>query len=259
MSFFEGGVQKTCSLCLAEKTLKKSHAIANSIFKKIFRADGGKAIVLTLNEQDISYSSDSWWQYQLCGDCERLLNDKYEQYSLLVLRGHAGRVKKLKKGVSFNGIDQRKLNMFFLSILWRASTSRHEAYSSVFLGRDMDEYLRNCLFNNIKIPIGSISVRLSRLCDKSEVHAFSLDSLKGLIVSPFFNGCDYCYAFEGFLVRISPPGIKLSKRSGVGVIHSNKKIMLVPFECIFDVPELHELLMINYGKHIEGKSRVSED
>jgi len=251
-------VQGTCGLCLKPEILKKSHAIVDSIFKRIFRVNDGKGILLTLDEQDISYSSDSWWQHQLCNDCEGLLNNEYEHYSLRVLRGGAGRVTKLDGGISFNEIDQHKLNMFFLSILWRASVSRHKAYSGVFLGKDINEYLRVSLFSNVRIPIGNISVRLSRLCDKNDSRGFSMSSLKQLILSPFFNGSEYCFAFEGFLVKISFPGIKLSKRSAAGVIRSNKKILLVPFECIFDIPELRELMIKNYGKHIEGRSRINK-
>ena len=251
-------MQGTCSLCLNSETLKKSHAIADSIFKRITRTNDGKGILLTLDEKDISYSSDSWWQHQLCNDCEEKLNNEYERYSLRVLRGGVGKITKLEGGVSFNGIDQHKLNMFFLSILWRTSISKHEAYTGVFLGKDINEYLRASILDNVRIPIGNISVRLSRLCDRSDSREFSMDYLKQLIVSPFFNGSEYCFVFEGFLVKISLPGIKLSKRSEAGVIRFNKKIVLVPFECIFDVPELHELMMKNYGKHIEGRSRINK-
>ena len=251
-------MQGKCKLCLDPTILKKSHAIADSVFKRILRANAGKGITLTLDDEYIAYSSDSWWEYQLCETCEGKLNREYENYSLRVLRGAVGKVTKLDRGISFNGINQYKLNMFFLSILWRASVSRHQAYSAVSLGSQINEYFRSSFCYNRKIPVGTVSVSVSRLFDGSKSGGFSLNSLKGLIVSPFYNGKEFCYAFEGFYIRISLPGVKLTERTKVGVIRPTKNILLVPFINIFDIPELSQLMVKNYAKHIEGKSRINK-
>jgi hypothetical protein len=185
-----------------------------------------------------------------------MLNREYERYSLSVLRGGVGKVTKLERGISFNGVNQYKLNIFFLSILWRASISGHKAYSGVSLGNQINEYLRVSLLGNNKIPIGTASVSVSRLFDGSKSGGFSLESLKELI-TPFYNGKEFCYVFEGFYVQTSLPGVKLTERTKAGVLRPTKSILLVPFINIFDIPELYKMMVNNYGKHVEGKSRIN--
>ena len=86
---FERGDPKPCALCLEFKALKRSHAIPNSSFQKIF--NGRQGIVVS-NDVDtyVKRTNDSWKKYQLCDECEQHLNKSYEGYSLLFLRGKKG-------------------------------------------------------------------------------------------------------------------------------------------------------------------------
>lgn len=245
-----------CRLCLESKSLSKSHAIPDSIFKRILRKNSGKGIALSLDDRDIAYSGDSWWDYQLCTNCEGKLNNNYENYSLRVLRGGAGNVSKHKEGISFNGIDLHKLNMFFISIFWRSSISKHSAYSQMKLGGQIDEYFRTMILNDSKIPISVTTVTISRLIDYTRSGGFSLNSLKELIVPPVFNGNEFCFVFEGFYLQVHLPGLKVKERSKPGVIRPTRNILFVPFNDIFSIPVLHKLMVVNYGKHIAGKSRI---
>lgn len=75
----------SCKLCNKQKDLQLSHAVGDSVFRRIFKTNSGKGISVTRGDEDITYSSDSWAEHQLCSDCEMLLNLKYEKYSLGVL------------------------------------------------------------------------------------------------------------------------------------------------------------------------------
>lgn len=253
-------MKTTCKLCLLKKDIKKSHAIANSVFKKITRQNDGKGITLTPDDKEITYSSDSWAEHQLCGSCEGLLSDTYEKYSLEAIRGKKVTVTKMIEGISIQNIDLHKFNMFFLSILWRASISNHAAYREVELGNEINEYLRSFILNDKKIPIVNFSVKISRLIDRSE--GFDMKTLKNFVTSLFYRklrtGSSYCFVIEGFFIEIIFPGLKLSQRNKPGVIRSTKRIIFIPLVHIFDIPELKELMVINYAKHVEGRSKINK-
>lgn len=151
-----------CELCKSSKPIMRSHAIPDSIFKRIFRENNGKGILLTLDDAEIDYSSDSWWEHQLCTDCESLLNDNYEKYALQVLRGTKGNFSKQDEGLSFKEINLHKLTIFFISILWRTSVSNHQAYSSIRLGDYINEYLRSSILHDKKLISANITVKISR-------------------------------------------------------------------------------------------------
>ena len=217
-----------CKLCIKNNKLQFSHAIGDSIFKKIFRENSGKAIEVTSDNQHISYSSDSWAEDQLCEDCERLLNYRYEKYALSVLRAQKGvKVTKTKLGITFSDINLHIMNMYFLSIFWRAANSKHQSYKNVSISDDDNEYLRKAINENNGITANRFLVKLSRLIDNTEVSGFSAQGLKEVIISPFqrsyiYKGAQYlliCFVFEGFLIEIFRKGLKLKDRNMVGVIH----------------------------------------
>jgi hypothetical protein len=253
-----------CKLCCETADLQKSHTIADSIFKRIFRNNSGKAITFSRDEDYITYSNDSWWEHQLCSGCEMHLNLEFEQYSMQVLRGSQGIIQKSNSGISFSQIDLNKLNTFFLSIFWRAANSGHPAYKNVvMLDRD-NEYLRQSLKNNTPVPVNRFTVTISRLIDRTEQGGFNIDTLKQIIVSPFCrtretsknNNVSTCFVFEGFFVEIFVPGLKIKERNKAGVIRKSKRFLKVPYVSIFDINEIVELMVDAYGKHINGKSRI---
>ena len=196
-----------CKLCEELKELQISHAVGDSIFKRIFRANSGKAISITSGDEAVGYCSDSWAEHQLCSDCEKLLNQEYETYSLGVLRGRNCTFSKSAIGLSISGIDQHKLIMYFLSIYWRAANSGHSSYKNVVIIESDNEYLRKAIINDLKIPSGKFSIKVSRVIDLSESRGFTPENMKDLIVSPFCRiyenhrdkNKSVCFMFEGFL------------------------------------------------------------
>lgn len=168
-----------CALCLEVTELRRSHAIPDSVFKRITRKNNGQAI--SFNSDDTSlvyYSSDSWWEYQLCGNCEQHLNLSYEQYSLSVIRAGEGKFSRHDFWVTFTDIDTLKLQLFFLSIFWRAANSKNQAYKKVYIPEPWNNELRVNLLRKTRVPLRLMTVKISRLIDRSTEGSFSLSVLK---------------------------------------------------------------------------------
>ena len=252
-----------CALCLETKDLQRSHAIPDSIFKRISKKNNGQAI--SFNDDDTSpvdYSSDSWWEYQLCSNCEQHLNTSYEQYSLSAIRGGKGEVIKHDFGVTFSKVDTLKLQLFFLSIFWRAANSQNEAYQKVYIPEPWNNDLRLHLLNKSRVPLRFMTVKISRLIDRTAEDGFSLAALRDVIASPFFRKLpgrkfSFCFLFEGFFIEIFVPGHTLRHRTEKGVINPLNKIIVAPYLNVFDIPEFVELLVAGYRKNLEGKVNVA--
>lgn len=126
-------MSSVCKLCQLNSDLCWSHAISDSFFRRILGANNGKAKILDNSVIGYIECNDSWAEYQLCHSCEKHLNTSYESYSIGVLRGHGGVAQKSNAGVTFSGIDVNQIRMFFISILWRAACSSHDAYKEAVL------------------------------------------------------------------------------------------------------------------------------
>lgn len=249
-----------CALCLKNVPLQKSHVIPDSIFKRIFRTNSGKGISFSTDEDSsVEYTSDSWSEPLLCEGCESALNEKYENYSLALLRGAKGKVLKHEKGVTFSDVDLVTFHLFVISIFWRSAVSQHYAFQKVFIPEPWKDKVRLSLYAKISVPVSRISVKISRLIDKSD-NGFSLESLKQIVLSPFFRDqkerFSFCFLFEGFFIEILFPGLRFSERSKIGIIYPNRNGFMAPYLSIFDVPEIFELLVAGYKKNELGKVKI---
>ena len=252
-----------CALCLAVTDLRRSLAIQDAVFKRIAKENNGQSIRFDDSDTSlVEYSSDSWWEYQLCGGCEQHLNLSYEQYSLSAIRAGKGKIFKHQFGVTFSEIDTLKLQLFFLSIFWRAANSRNEAYQKVYIPEPWDNELRIHLLNKSRVPLRFMTVTISRLIDRSAKDGFSLEVLKSLIISPFFRKLpnrkfSFCFLFEGFFIEIFMPGHTLKQRAVKGIINPLSKAIVAPYLDIFDTPEILGLFVAGYKKNLEGKVKFT--
>ncbi|MCO7227549.1 hypothetical protein [Pleionea sp. CnH1-48] len=253
-----------CKLCNEKEELQLSHAVGNSVFKKISRRNSGKVISITSGNEPVAYSNDSWAEHQLCSKCERLLNHEYEDYSLGVLRGRGGTFIKTDAGLSLRNINQHRLIMYFLSIYWRAANSAHPAYKNVLLAERESEFLRHAILNNSRVSSGKVSIKISRVLDLSKSKGFTSDAIKQLIVSPFLrinenykeNKVSVCFMFEGFFIEIFTKALSIKERRIHGVLSRTQTSLMVPYLNLFDIEEIVDLMVVGYGKHIDGNSRV---
>lgn len=251
-----------CKLCHEVRPLRRSHVIPAAVFRRLFRENQGKAITFCDEVSSwIEYSSESWWERLLCDECESRLNRHYEQYSILVLRNSIKSVVvyKAETGVSFTSVDAIRFQLFIASIMWRAAVSSLPVYSKVCLPPPWEAEVRDCLLNRRKVRGSLMSVKISRLIDKSS-GGFSFDVLKSLVISPYFRiqrGCfSFCFLVEGFFIEVFVPGLKIRERNRLGMVRASQNTVFANYLDIFDVPELVKLLVSGYGKHVEGRSKI---
>ncbi|GEM_PF-656158 len=247
---FERGDPKPCALCLEFKALKRSHAIPNSIFKKL--SDGCQSIVVT-NDADTyaKRNNNSWWTYQLCDECEQLLNHSYEKYSLLFLRGEKGKkIEHDDRGITYSEVNIGKIQLFFLSIFWRAANSEDSAYSHVFIPEPWNNELREFIFKQQPVPLNLVTVKVSHLRYEGRNGDQSEKVAKGIIPSPFnrrllYSRFSFCFLIEGFFIEFFTPGFGFKR---VRVINPKMNILVVPFIDLFDIPELVQGITVGIKK-----------
>lgn len=253
-----------CRLCDKDKELMNSHAIPDAIFRRLFREDSGKAIAFRIDEDlPVGFSNDSWSEHQLCSDCEKLINNNYEKYAISLIRGGEGNVNKSQYGISFSNIENNRLILFLISILWRAAESNDPAYSKVILPDYVRDVMKHSIFHAKCLPKNLLSIEVSRLKDFSGKNGFSDGDLKRIIVSPFYRAGDnkvsFCYLLEGFFVEIFFPShsFKCSKR--LNVVRQNGDFLNAPYIDVFSVPELFEAMKSGYKKFYQGNFRNGLD
>ncbi|MCB0832450.1 MAG: hypothetical protein KDK04_14020 [Candidatus Competibacteraceae bacterium] len=221
--------------------------------------NSGKAIVMPeAKNEPVHYSSDSWATFQLCADCESLLNREYERYSIGVFRNSGQCAQKHDYGVTFSGINTQCLFGFLVAVLWRAASSTHPAYAKVILPEPWSEPIRKSLLNVQLIPSGIVSIKVSKLIDRSPKNGFSQENLKQLVMSPFFRRMrkgkySFCLVFEGFFFELFFPALSVSQRNKQGFLKRNKRMFMAPYLNVFDIPEMVECMATGYGKFINGQ------
>lgn len=250
-----------CKLCLEFHPLCNSHALPRSIFNYILRKNSGKTISVTDDkETPVQFSSDSWDAEILCANCERKMNEKYDDYGIAVFRGHEGAVMPEATGMRFLRIDRKRLRMFFLSVLWRMSVSTHPNYSNINLPYSWEDDLRSALHFGISIPQSRYTVFLCKMRDSTPHHGFRNEDIRGLICAPFGRRYEsmtsVSFPFLGFFVEVFFPKVlkPFSKREGV--LHGRSPVFLAPYFELLDIPEIMQLLVTGLEKHTIGLSRL---
>lgn len=238
---FKCGDPKPCALCLKFKKLKRSHAIPNSSFKKIY--NGRQAIFVSGDvKAHGKCTNDSWWKFQLCNECEQHLNKSYEGYSLLFLRGEKGKKIESDGHITFSEVAIEKLQLFFLSIFWRAANSEDLAYRKMYIPEPWNNQLRQYIDKNQLVPLNLMTVKISRLTYRGKKEGETQIIPNEIIFKPFcrqllYNCFSFCFLLEGFFIEVFMPGHGFKAK---GVINPKKDILVVPFIDLFDIPEFKQ-------------------
>jgi len=136
-----------CALCFGQNRLEKSHIIPNSFFKRI-KPNGRAVEIHPYSPKSIRTVQNSWYEELLCRKCEALIGE-WERYSIgVILTPEVFNVRKeisSKLNEKWFGVDYKKFRLFQLSILFRSSVARGEAWANVRLSKDETELLRKSL------------------------------------------------------------------------------------------------------------------
>lgn len=233
---------KPCALCLKFKILKKSHAIPNVYFREIKNKKGK---LIAVSSDKVEYKQDSWYEHQLCGNCERLLNEFYEKDSLSFFREKIGKKIKDSKSITFRDIDTKKIQLFLLSIFWRAANSEHLAYKKIGIEEPWNNELRQYILENKPVPLNLVTVKLSYLTHDGKRNDENKKALIGTIITPFhrkllYNRVSFCFLIKGFFIEFFIPSFGFKRK---GVINLKKDSLVIPFIDIDDIPEFKELIV----------------
>lgn len=245
-----------CKLCGEEKELQRSHVIGKAVFSKILReVENGYAINILTGKNQIKKSTDTWDSKLLCKDCEKLFNQKYEDYSYHVLRREQKGIltNEGPHGIYFSKVNTYRVILYFFSIYWRAGYSTHSAYSNVVINEGISNHLKQVFKDEANLNPKAFSVRVRLLKDESG--GFPPESLKRIIINPYNRiqgkGFVLCMIYEGFFFELFCNASTFKDRQAPGFLNRAKDSFFVPYVDLFDIPEVVQTLADGLKIHNE--------
>ncbi|MDO9112225.1 MAG: hypothetical protein Q7U63_00340 [Polaromonas sp.] len=250
-----------CKLCLLERDLCESHALPHSLFNYALRQSAGKVVALTNDEATFNqHSSDTWQTFLFCAGCEDKLNQNYDRYGMGVFRGVYATITPSAAGVTFKGINRSHLRMFFLSVLWRISVSKHEAYRNIDLPYPLEDELHSAIVEERKVANPHFAVRLHRLRDSTGTPGLTNEKLRGLVIAPEARQQDgfksIYFLCLGFVVEISLTGFPKKYLAQSGVLAGSSPVFMAPYWEVRDFPPITATLAQGLKKHDAGLTRI---
>ncbi|MEM5535116.1 hypothetical protein WNY58_01810 [Neptuniibacter pectenicola] len=167
-----------CKGCNQDKKLVKAHVIPESFFREL-RADE-KTLKLISNVEGVHTKKAPIGVYDkdiLCRECE----DKFQtldDYAAKLLIDNS-EIEELKQNSSVVGykipkVDYGLLKRFIISLLWRASISKHGFYSKVNLGA-LEEKAKKLIWEESPGEKEEFSFVLAKFDDEGTISKAMLD------------------------------------------------------------------------------------
>ncbi|MGR6859971.1 hypothetical protein ACU5EH_06265 [Aliivibrio salmonicida] len=191
-----------CKGCNQDKKLIKAHIIPESFFIKMKSSDKQLKIITDISGVYPKKSPIGVYDKNiLCRDCEDRFQ-KIDDYGYNVLIADIDKQipypdKGEIIGYKLNGIDNSKLKLFFISILWRASISKEVFYSKVNLG-DLEKKAQDLIWQQFSGEPDDFSFVLARFDGGAEASKTMLDPHP----EQWFNVNYYRFYFYGYVLYI---------------------------------------------------------
>ncbi|MBU2579279.1 hypothetical protein KKA09_04170 [Patescibacteria group bacterium] len=144
-----------CKFCLKDKKLIDAHIIPRCFFEAMRDKKDNRPFQLLSNTKN-EYSQKLWIGLYdkniLCEDCEKVFQ-KYDDYACKALLSNIDESDYIldpngnKIGYKLENVDYKKLKLFFLSVLWRASVSKRKEFKKVDIGRSFEDRLKAMVKN----------------------------------------------------------------------------------------------------------------
>lgn len=123
-----------CALCHAEATLRNSHIIPEFLYRTLYDDKHRFHQISADRDRPNRLLQKGLRAPLLCDTCE-LRFSVYERYASMFLNGGVGvSVRQDGDRLHLANLDYKKLKLFQLSVLWRASVASLPAFSQVSLG-----------------------------------------------------------------------------------------------------------------------------
>ncbi|KIA95618.1 hypothetical protein B8T70_04905 [Flavobacterium sp. AJR] len=157
-----------CKLCKKDKKLIDAHIIPkfmfkgmkdenNSFYEVVYNLDENKTATKKTQKEDFDKNI-------LCSDCDNgILGAFYESYAVKSLYGtdltedispKCENYINPDDGAEYSickNIDYKKMKLFLLSILWRASITNRPLFKEISLGKKHEERIRKIIYEGIDI------------------------------------------------------------------------------------------------------------
>lgn len=135
-----------CRLCLQEKKLQNSHIIPEFFYKPLYDGLHRINVLSTSPEEKTKYIQKGIREKLLCYDCEQGLSP-LEDYGRRILYGpDVFPTEEQAHLMIIRDIDYARFKLFQLSLLWRASIAKNQAFSAVNIGPNHEDRLRQMLY-----------------------------------------------------------------------------------------------------------------
>ena len=197
----------------------------------------------------------------LCEDCEQRLA-VLDRAGVELLRAARKAANSTKDGVLVAPLDYIALKRFLTSVVWRAAVSTLPEFHQVALPRAFADELRKSLLSERALAPNQLTCRLEVLFDATSAlrGGLSADSLGQLIPSPRARlrpgRASFLFVLDGFLVELFAPDAPHKEWRRLGMLKDDRRFYIPPRN-VFDVPELKQLLVTGFAKHIEGRESKS--
>jgi len=152
----------TCKLCLKTKPLCKSHIYPEYMYKHCYD-DNHSYIDFDAKEDNHNKKRKKGiYEKLLCKECEGHIQ-KYEDYAKSIFYDDVKEyIRKNNTPYTVHEYEYKKLKLFILSLIWRASVSTINNFSKVNLGK-YEETLRNILLNEEYVPVNVFPILIYQM------------------------------------------------------------------------------------------------
>lgn len=154
-------------------------------------------------------------------------------------------------------VDQRKIIIYLISILWRAIESDHKKFCN--LKKLNIEPVINNLFResvrSMSMPKNKFfSVRISKLVTQiNEFRDMKLNFISNFSVKAVEQGrIRFLIIFESYCFEIFLHTRPTDQLTGLGILKTNKRILKLPYIEAFSIPELQQSLIEMIEAHKNG-------
>ncbi len=183
-----------CRFCGKERTLIRAHIIPESFFRPLRDPSGPPRLMTdTKGIYPKRFPIGVYDKGILCRECEDRFaaTDDYGQLLLLRSLSEAEPITQEGKTIAlvFKRFDYTKLKLFVLSVLWRASVSRHPFYEKIALG-PYEDRIREMFERGDPGPPDDFAVTFAHFEEKLGLLPFDPYREK-------YDGINYCRMYMG--------------------------------------------------------------
>jgi hypothetical protein len=155
-----------CKFCGNERELVKAHIIPAGFFRRLRQGQGSLELVTNRAGE---YHKKTWTGVYdktiVCDDCEHIW-EEWDDYAQKLLAGEPLNGQALyhgsqKIGYVVKDFEYKKLKLFFISMIWRASVSSHPFFAKVSLG-EFEEIAKKHIANGDPGHSEDFSVTLAK-------------------------------------------------------------------------------------------------